>query len=82
METKLTNVRLKRNESFHIREGWLRKGMKLLPDYPDLFSRADAVARRREQNGKIYQVLAFDNGINKRKKSKIKNGVVHYGRIW
>lgn len=43
METKLTNVRLKRNESFHIREGWLRKGMKLLPDYPDLFSRADAM---------------------------------------
>ena len=38
MENKLSKVRLKKNESFNIREGWLRKGMKLLPDHPDLFS--------------------------------------------
>lgn len=43
MENKLLKVRLKRNESFNIREGWMRKGMKLLPDYPDLFSREDAM---------------------------------------
>lgn len=43
MEIRLSGVRLKRNESFHIREGWLRKGMKLLPEYPDLFSRHDAM---------------------------------------
>ena len=43
MENKLAKVRLKRNESFNIREGWLRKGMKLLPQYPDLFSRDEAM---------------------------------------
>lgn len=43
MENKLLKVRLKRNESFNIREGWMRKGMKLLSDYPDLFSREDAM---------------------------------------
>lgn len=43
MENKLSKVRLKRNESFNIREGWLRKGMKLLPDYPNLFSLEEAM---------------------------------------
>ena len=43
MENKLLKVRLKKNESFNIREGWLRKGMKLLPDYPNLFSLDEAM---------------------------------------
>ena len=43
MENTLLKVRLKRNESFNIREGWLRKGMKLLPDYPNLFSLDEAM---------------------------------------
>lgn len=43
MENKLSKVRLKRNESFNIREGWLRKGMKLLPNHPDLFSLDEAM---------------------------------------
>ena len=43
MENKLSKVRLKRNESFNIREGWLRKGMKLLPKHPDLFSLDEAM---------------------------------------
>ena len=43
MENRLLKVRLKKNESFNIREGWLRKGMKLLPDYPNLFSLDEAM---------------------------------------
>lgn len=42
---KLTKVRLKKNESFNIREGWLRKGLKLVEEYPDIFSRDDAMKK-------------------------------------
>ena len=40
---KLTKVKLKGNESFNIREGWLRKGMRCILEYPTLFSRDDAM---------------------------------------
>lgn len=40
---KLTKVKLKGNESFNIREGWLRKGMRCVKDFPTLFSRDDAM---------------------------------------
>lgn len=42
-QEKLTKVKLKGNESFNIREGWLRKGMRCVKDFPTLFSRDDAM---------------------------------------
>lgn len=42
-QEKLTKVRLKGNESFNIREGWLRKGMRCVRECPTLFSRDDAM---------------------------------------
>lgn len=42
-QEKLTKVKLKGNESFNIREGWLRKGMRCVQDCPTLFSRDDAM---------------------------------------
>ncbi len=42
-DDKLTKVKLKGNESFNIREGWLRKGMRCVKEYPTLFSRDDAM---------------------------------------
>ena len=43
MTSYLKKVKLKGNESFNIREGWLRKGMRSINDYPDLFSRPDVM---------------------------------------
>lgn len=43
MTNYLKKVKLKGNESFNIREGWLRKGMRSINDYPDLFSRSDVM---------------------------------------
>lgn len=42
-QEKLTKVKLKGNESFNIREGWLRKGMRCVQDDSTLFSRDDAM---------------------------------------
>ena len=42
-QEKLTKVKLKGNESFNIREGWLRKGMRCIEETPTLFSRNDAM---------------------------------------
>ena len=42
-QEKLTKVKLKGNESFNIREGWLRKGMRCIVETPTLFSRDDAM---------------------------------------
>lgn len=42
-QEKLNKVKLKGNESFNIREGWLRKGMRCIQEYPSLFSRDDAM---------------------------------------
>lgn len=36
-------TKLKGNESFNIREGWLRKGVRNVELYPDLFSRDDVM---------------------------------------
>lgn len=43
MNNKYSKVKLKGNESFNFREGWLRKGIRCVLDYPDLFSRADVM---------------------------------------
>lgn len=43
MTNYLKKVKLKGNESFNIREGWLRKGMRSVNEYPDLFSRSDVM---------------------------------------
>lgn len=43
MTNYLKKVKLKGNESFNIREGWLRKGMRSINEYPDLFSREDVM---------------------------------------
>ena len=40
---KLKKFKLKGNESFNIREGWLRKGLKELKKNPALFSTDDAM---------------------------------------
>lgn len=45
METKLKKVRLKGNESFNFREGWLRKGVRCVGDYPNIFSMDDVMER-------------------------------------
>lgn len=45
METKLKKVRLKGNESFNFREGWLRKGVRCVSDYPNIFSMNNVMER-------------------------------------
>ncbi len=45
MINKITKVRLKGNESFNFREGWLRKGVRCVGEYPELFSRDDVIER-------------------------------------
>ena len=44
-ESKLKKVRLKGNESFNFREGWLRKGVRCAEEHPDLFSMDDVMER-------------------------------------
>ncbi len=43
MINRLKKVKLKGNESFNFREGWLRKGMRLVNEYEDLFTRNDVM---------------------------------------
>ena len=43
MNNYLKKVKLKGNESFNIREGWLRKGMRSVNEYPNLLSRSDVM---------------------------------------
>jgi len=43
MNEKLKKVKLKGNESFNIREGWLRKGMRCVEEFPKLFTRDDVM---------------------------------------
>ena len=43
MNDKYAKVKLKGNESFNFREGWLRKGIRCVQEYPDLFSRDDVM---------------------------------------
>ena len=45
MTSKLKKVRLKGNESFNFREGWLRKGMRCVEACPELFSQSDVMER-------------------------------------
>lgn len=43
MSDKLQKVKLKGNESFNFREGWLRKGMRCVEESPTLFSQDDSM---------------------------------------
>jgi len=43
METRIKKIKLKGNESFNFREGWLRKGIRCIEQYPSLFSRDDVM---------------------------------------
>lgn len=43
MINRLKKVKLKGNESFNFREGWLRKGMRLVNKHEDLFTRDDVM---------------------------------------
>lgn len=45
MNKKLKKVKLKGNESFNFREGWLRKGMRCVSECPNLFSQDDVMER-------------------------------------
>lgn len=45
MSDKLKKVRLKGNESFNFREGWLRKGMRCIEEEPCLFAQDDVMER-------------------------------------
>lgn len=45
MITRIKKVKLKGNESFNFREGWLRKGMRCVEDDEALFSREDVMER-------------------------------------
>ena len=49
MSEKYSKVKLKGNESFNFREGWLRKGIRCVQDYPDLFSRDDVMELLKEE---------------------------------
>lgn len=42
MATKKVKIRLQGHEKFALREGWINKGLKILPDIPDAFTRKDA----------------------------------------
>ena len=44
MNEKLKKVKLKGNESFNFREGWLRKGMRCVAENEDLFSQDDVMS--------------------------------------
>ena len=43
MMNKMAKIKLKGNESFNFREGWLRKGVRCVEIHPDLFSRKDVI---------------------------------------
>lgn len=43
MQDKKAKIKLKGNESFNFREGWLRKGIRCVEEYPTLFSRDDVM---------------------------------------
>lgn len=43
MQSKLKKIKLKGNETFNFREGWLRKGIRCVEEYPTLFSRDDVM---------------------------------------
>ena len=45
MGEKIKKVRLKGNESFNFREGWLRKGMRCVEEEPCLFAKDDVIER-------------------------------------
>lgn len=45
MTSKLKKVKLKGNESFNFREGWLRKGIRCVSEDATLFSRDDVMER-------------------------------------
>lgn len=45
MNEKLKKVKLKGNESFNFREGWLRKGMRCVKEEPDVFTQDDVMER-------------------------------------
>ena len=45
MTGKIKKVKLKGNESFNFREGWLRKGMRCVEECDTLFSRDDVMER-------------------------------------
>ena len=45
MSEKLKKIRLKGNESFNFREGWLRKGMRCVEEEPCLFAQDDVMER-------------------------------------
>ena len=48
MTTRIKKVKLKGNESFNFREGWLRKGMRCVEADETLFSRDDVMALLRK----------------------------------
>ncbi len=58
-QEKLTKVKLKGNESFNIREGWLRKGMRCVREDKTLFSKDDAIAL----GGCISKILGKPYGL-------------------
>lgn len=45
MNDKFKKVKLKGNESFNFREGWLRKGMRCIEQEQNLFSQEDVIER-------------------------------------
>lgn len=45
MSSRIKKVKLKGNESFNFREGWLRKGMRCVDECPMLFSQDDVMER-------------------------------------
>ena len=42
METEKVRIKLQGHEKFALREGWINKALKLLPDNADAFTRKDA----------------------------------------
>lgn len=42
MTTKKVKIKLQGHEKFTLREGWINKGLMILPDKADAFTRKDA----------------------------------------
>lgn len=88
MQNKVKKVKLKGNESFNFREGWLRKGIRCVDKYPALFSRDDVM----EQLGvgskmvKAIRYWLLATGICEEKylnngRSRVLNITEDFGRI-
>ena len=58
MTTRIKKVKLKGNESFNFREGWLRKGMRCVKEDESLFSK-DNVMEQLGVGSKMVKYIRY-----------------------